>query len=109
MKRAKECIDFTLSARYGGALPVELAVIRRVAGSVNPAKHALLAESGIDCRIQRRIVVHFQLAVEPEAPLPCEYLLPEPCKRVGQIVSLFAQDGQALAIAFAVSGRSLRA
>lgn len=53
----------------------------------------------VDCRVQRRVVIHFELAVKLEASPPLHHLLPQMIERLGEVGALFRQDAQALTIA----------
>lgn len=63
----------------------------------------------VDGRVKGGVVVHLELAVDFEAALAGEDLLPEVVEAEDEVFALFGEEGQAFAIAFAMAGGRFRA
>ena len=63
-------------------------------------------EFSIDRRIESRIVIHLQLAIELESPRARQRIAPQRVEALGKIKSLFLENGESGAIAFRMAGRS---
>jgi hypothetical protein len=46
----------------------------------------------VDCGVEKWVVVHLELPVKLEAPLPVKRILPQLIETLGQVGSLFFQD-----------------
>jgi hypothetical protein len=62
----------------------------------------------VHSRVQRWVVIHFELAIELETSLAVQNLLPQPVERRSQVVPLFRQNPQAFLIAGGMARRCSR-
>lgn len=65
--------------------------------------HNVVLLLAVDLGVQRRVVVHLKLEVEPEAAFACDRLLPEAVETAGEIVALIYENLVAFAVAFGVA------
>ena len=61
----------------------------------------------VDGGVERGIVVHLQLAIEFEAACASESIAPQCIQAVGEIATLFLENGEPVAIALRVAGRRI--
>lgn len=95
--------------------PAEFVFIRRSGPRVNrrggqgphlygmQGTHVYLCAGFINRRIERRVVVHFELAVELETALSGEGLPPETIEAAGEIAALCLQNFEALMVALCMA------
>lgn len=84
--------------------------IRRTSDCVNGGADAAPVCEGrsgvraVNGGVERRVVVHLELAINLETALPEEGLLPEVVEAGGEVVALLGEDGEALEVALSVTG-----
>jgi hypothetical protein len=66
-----------------------------------------IVTTAIDCGIQCGVVIHLELLIEAEAPVAAHDLMPERVKAVGEVATLFLEQGKAAGISFLMAGGSV--